>query len=95
MTGRDDYMKAKLWPQSRSGQWSAGLSIAFIVLIMLKMMGALPFPTFAVAALGLAGFIAGIAAIIGKKERAILVFLPILVGLLIISWTVAEIVYPH
>jgi hypothetical protein len=62
---------------------------------MLKMMGALPLPTFAVAALGLAGFIAGIAAIIGKKERVILIFLPILVGFLIIFWTVAEIIYPH
>ncbi|MGI6435815.1 MAG: hypothetical protein ACOX0F_10735 [Syntrophomonadaceae bacterium] len=88
-------MRITLWPQSRSGKWSAGLSIAFVVLFCLKLMALTPMPIFAIAALGLAGFVIGILAMFKNKEKALLVFLSIPLGLLIIFWTAAEIMYPH
>jgi len=44
------------WPKKRLGKWSVGLSIAFVILILLKILSYNPMPTFSIAALGLAGF---------------------------------------
>lgn len=85
----------KLFPKTHAGRWAFGLSVAFIVLITVKIIAFLPLPTFAVAALGLAGFILGIVAIFKNKDRAILTFIAILVGLVIILWTVLEFIFPH
>ncbi|MFA7077871.1 MAG: hypothetical protein WC147_05575 [Syntrophomonas sp.] len=87
-------MKIKLWPKTTSGKWAAILSIAFIILISLKIQIGIHPPTFAIASLGVAGFVAGIIAI-SKKDLSVLVILSILVGLVIISWTAAELFYPH
>lgn len=82
-------------PKTHAGRWALGLSVAFIVLITVKIIAFLPLPTFAVAALGLVGFIVGIVAIFKNRDRAILTFISILVGLIIVSWTVAELIFPH
>ena len=82
-------------PKTRSGKWALWLCVAFIILITVKIIGFLPLPTFAVAALGLAGFIMGIVAIFKNKDRAILTFLAILVGLVIMLWTALEFIFPH
>jgi hypothetical protein len=58
-------------------------------------MALTPMPIFAIAALGLAGFVIGILAMFKNKEKSLLVFLSIPLGLLIIFWTAAEIMYPH
>ncbi len=88
-------MKITLLPKTASGKWAAVLSIAFIILIYLKIQYSLPMPTFSIAALGLAGFAAGIVAIIKSKDRSILAFLSIPVGLVIIIWVVGEFISPH
>jgi hypothetical protein len=85
----------RLLPKTRSGKWALGLCVAFIILITVKIIGFLPLPTFAVAAIGLAGFITGIAAIFKNKDRAILTFLAILVGIVIMLWTALEFIFPH
>jgi hypothetical protein len=59
-----------------------------------KILGGMPMPTFMIAGFGLAGFIAGVISII-KKDRAVLVFLSILVGLVIMLWIAAELIFPH
>ena len=87
-------MKINILPKSKLGKWATGLGIAFILMILLKIKSFMPLPTFAIAAIGLAGFICGIMAII-KKERALAIFIPILVGLIITLWIAAEIIYPH
>lgn len=87
-------MRIKLFPKTYLGKWALILSIAFIILITLKIIESIPLPTFTIAALGLAGFIVDIIAVI-KKERCILVFLPILEGIVIMLWIAAEIIYPH
>lgn len=88
-------MKTTFAPKTSTGKWALGLSLAFIVLITLKIMGSMPLPTFGIAAIGLIGFIVGVLAIIKNKERSILTFIPILVGLVILLWTAAELLYPH
>lgn len=88
-------MKMTLFPQDSAGKWSTGLSAAFVVLIWLKMQYSIHIMTFAIAALGLAGFAFGITAIIKNKDRSLFTFLSVLVGLVIIFWIAAEIIYPH
>jgi hypothetical protein len=85
----------KFLPTTLNGKWASGLSIAFIILIVVKIVAFFPLPTFIIAALGLAGFIIGIIAILKNKDRAILNFVSIMVGLTIILWTVAELISPH
>ena len=86
--------------QTKAGQWAAGLTMAFIVLMAIKMVGLgaairLPLPTPALALMGLVGFIMGLIAIIKYKDRALLTLLSIPVGIIIIAWTLAEIAFPH
>lgn len=88
-------MKLTLKPKTLSGKWSVGLSVAFILLIWTKIQYHIHVPTFAIAALGWAGFFISIVAIFKNKDRAILNFLPILVGLVIILWTCGELLFPH
>ncbi len=87
----------KILPKTTLGRWSVGLSIVFIVLIGMKITGYIrfPLPTFAIAALGIIGLITGLLAVFRNKDRAILNFLPILVGIAILLWTAAEIIFPH
>ena len=93
-------MKMQFWSKTKTGQWAAGLTVAFIVLMALKMIGLgatirLPLPTPVLAVIGVIGFIMGLIAVIKHKDRAILTLLSIPVGLLIIFWTIAEIAFPH
>lgn len=88
-------MKTTFVPKTSSGKWAFVISVAFIVLITLKIMGSMPLPTFGIAAIGLVGFLVGVFAIIKNKERSTLTFIPILVGLVIILWTAGELLFPH
>jgi hypothetical protein len=90
-------MRFTFLPKSTLGKCAVGLSIVFIIFICLKIQNAisLPLPTFAIAAFGIAGFILAIIAIFKSKDKAILNFLPILVGLIILLWIVAELIFPH
>jgi hypothetical protein len=88
-------MKLSILPKTKLGIWADLLGILFIIFITLKIGGpGFPLPTFAIAVIGIAGFVIGIVSVV-KKERAILALLPILLGLLIIAWIVGELVYPH
>ena len=88
-------MRLTFLPKSTLGKWSVGLSIAFIILIWTKIQYSFPMPTFAIAALGLAGFVISIVAIFKNSDRAILTFLPVLVGLVILLWIGAELIFLH
>jgi hypothetical protein len=92
-------MKTQLWPKTTTGKWSAILTLLFIIFMSLKFSALaipirLPLPTPFIAVIGVAGFIAGIMAII-NKDRSLFVILSIPVGLLIIFWVAAEIAFPH
>jgi hypothetical protein len=95
MKGEGKKVKTTFTPGTRSGKWSVVISLAFIVLISLKMNGTMPLPTFAIAAIGLIGFIVAVFAFFSSKERSALIYLSILVGLVIIFWIAAEFLFPH
>lgn len=88
-------MKFTFLPKTKIGIWSVVIGVAFILLIWMKIQFSLPVPTFAIAALGLAGFILSLIAIFRNQDRAILNFLPVLVGLVIVLWFAAELIFPH
>jgi hypothetical protein len=93
-------MKMQFWSKTTTGKWAAGLTLAFIVLMALKMVGLgvairLPLPSPALALMGVVGFVMGLIAVIKYKDRALLTLLSIPVGIIIIAWTIAEIAFPH
>jgi type IV secretory pathway VirB3-like protein len=86
----------KLLPITGMGKWSAGLSVAFLVLTGMRLGGLfVPVPSMILAAMGLVGFFLGLYAIIKKKDRAMLTALSVLAGCLIIFMISAELIYPH
>jgi len=91
----DGTMKRPILPKTKQGTWAAALAIIFIIFILMKMMGLMPLPTFFIAAIGLAGFIMGIIALIRNGERALLNYLPLVAGLIILLWIAAELLFPH
>ncbi len=103
-------MKIKFKPKSTLGTWSIGLIIALAIFVGLFFMfialgergGAtffsnlkLTIPGLLAAASGICAFFTGIISIIKSKERAILVFLSTILGLLVLLWSLAEVLFPH
>jgi uncharacterized Tic20 family protein len=88
-------MKLTFSPKSFLGKWAFRLAIAFIVLIGLKIMGVMPLMTFVIASIGVLGFVFALIAVYKNKDTSVLNLFAILVGLIIIAWTIAEIAMPH
>jgi len=93
-------MKTQLYSKTTAGKWAAILTLLFIASMAIKlsalaMLIRLPLPTPFLAIIGFIGFLLGIISMVKNKDRSILTLLAILVGLLIIFWTAAEIMFPH
>jgi len=83
-------MRISILPKTLSGWWSAGLVIASLVLFVLSSVMLGPGPdynmalaytlTIVIAVISAAVFSAGLIGIIKSKERSILVFMAMLVG---------------
>ena len=90
----------QLYSKTTAGKWAGILALLFIVLMAIKlsvlaMLIRLPLPTKFLAIIGGIGFLLGIVSVVKNKDRSILTLLAILIGLLIILWIAAEIVFPH
>ena len=88
-------MRATIRPQTTQGKWSAGFAITFIILIGAKMQDFMPLPTFAIAVLGLSGLVLALIAVFRHGDRSVSCLLAILVGLVIVLWIAAELMFPH
>lgn len=93
-------MNIQLYSKTTAGKWAAILTLLFIALMAIKlsalaMLIRLPLPTPFLAIIGVIGFLLGIISVLKNKDRSILTLLAILIGLLIILWTAAEIAIPH
>lgn len=93
-------MKIQLISKSVSGKVAAILSLVFIALMGVKLspLGEvinLPLPTPFLAVIGVVGFVFGIISFSKNKDRSVMTLLSMLVGLLIIIWTLAEVLFPH
>jgi len=101
----------KLLPKTTPGKWSIGLIIAFFLLLATGMTVVTAFhqtggntifdnlwisiPMLGAAVSAITGLFVGIAAIWKQKERAILVFVPIIIGFLVLFFVLGEILVPH
>lgn len=97
-------------PKTKLGNWSVGLIAIFFfllgvfyVLVYSGQRGGETFfsnlyltvPMLIAAAAGVSAFFTGGVSIIRDKERALLVFLSTLMGLFVLLYTSAEILFPH
>lgn len=90
----------QLYSKTTAGKWAAILTLLYIALMAIKfstlaMDIRLPLPNPFLAVIGVAGFVLGIMSFAKNKDRTFLTMLAILIGLLIILWTAAEIIFPH
>ena len=93
-------MKIQLYSKTTSGKWAAILTLLYITLMAIKLSALatyirLPLPNPFIAVIGFAGFVMGFASFVKNKDRTVLTMLSILIGLLIVFWTTAEIIFPH
>jgi hypothetical protein len=96
----------RILPESSLGKWSVGLAIAFIVLMTfpwflsraLSERIGIPFGfSFGMLAIlsGLAALVTGLISALKQKERSLLVYLSILVGLFALVFIIGEFAVPH
>ncbi len=93
-------MKIQIWAKTKIGKWASILTLLFIVLMAIKSSALaitirLPFPSPYIALLGVIGFVLGVISFFKNKDRSLFVLLSLPVGLVIIFWVAAEIVFPH
>jgi len=90
-------MKVTVMPNDSAGKWAVYLSVLFVVLMALKFTQAvrLPLPSPLIALFAIAGLVLGLISIFLHKGRAILLLIPVLIGLLVAAWTTAELMFPH
>jgi len=103
-------MKVHFIPKTHLGKWSAWLMVAFIVFFGLFFLfiasgqrgGAtffsnlwLTVPMLLAGISGISAFFTGIIGVIKDRERSVLVYLAILIGLIVLLFCLAEIIFPH
>ena len=98
-------MRISILPRSPLGKWAVGLAAAFIlvsvlsgVLTALGGVGPGPFGPILSVAFGVSGLAALITALISvtrSRERSILVFLALFVGLFTLIFFLGEFLVPH
>ena len=97
-------------PKTVSGKWSVWLIVAFVVLLVLFFIFVaagerggeeffdnllLAVPMALAGACGIASFFTGLIGVIRSRERSILVYPAILIGLCVLLWVLAEVIFPH
>lgn len=89
-------MNIRLWPKEKAGKYASCFTLLFIVMMILKFFTySIPFPTPAIAGLGVIGFVLGTISLIKNKDRSLLTLLSVILGLLVVLWIAAEILFPH
>lgn len=97
-------------PKTPLGKWSVGLIIAFFLLFAVgsniaKTHGGasqtffsnpiISIPMLSAGASAIAAFFTGIASIIKKRERSILVYIATVIGFLVLWFVLGEALVPH
>lgn len=88
-------MNIQLISETKEGRWAALLTLLFIVMMTFRVFIRFPLPTPAIALFGVAGAVLGILSVTKNRDRTIFTWLSLLVGLVIIVWTAAELAFPH
>ena len=103
-------MRISILPKTKLGKLSTGLIGAFIVFIvafqLLVASGqrggetffsnlVLAIPILLAGTSGVFAFAIGLTGVIRNRERSILVFLAILIGLFVLLFSLGEVIFPH
>ena len=103
-------MQIKFFPKTNLGKYSLGLLIIFFICLGIFFLFCrlgekggdtffsnlkLTIPYCLAAIAGITSFFTGIISVIKNKERAIIVFLSIIIGSFVLFWVLAEILFPH
>jgi len=103
-------MRISLRPKTTMGRWSIGLTASllffFLVFLLLVASGqrggdtffsnlALTIPILLAGISGVSAFLTGIIGIIRSKERSVLVFLATTIGFFVLTFWLAEVLFPH
>ena len=98
-------MRTSIWPKSILGKWSAGLAVAFILLLALSgvltgLGGVGPGPVGPIIGVafgisGIAALVTGLISMIRNRERSILVILAVAVGFFVLVFLIGEFLFPH
>jgi len=93
----------RLWPRSIAGRAGVALTALFLVVLGVNLLTAngsgqnepLVFATFLAALGAVASLILSVVAIVRQRERALLVFLPVVVGALVSVFLIIEVLSGH
>lgn len=103
-------MAIHLIPKTTPGKWVTNLVVSFFILFGLFYLAIatgqrggegffdnlfLTIPALLAAICAIVAFFVGLISIIKNEERSVLVFLSTLIGLLVLLWVLAEIMFPH
>jgi hypothetical protein len=104
-------MEIYFLPKTRLGKWSCGLIVALFLLLppfpgLFFSAAGRPPEGYVLTIIGfgilflrgataILGFLAGVLSIFKNKERSIIVFVAILIGLFFVSFFLGEILFPH
>ena len=103
-------MRISLRPKTTMGRWSTGLIFAFFlffaVFLILVASGqrggdtffsnlTLTIPMMLAWISGISALLTGIIGIVKSRERSILVFVATAIGLLVLAFSLGEILFPH
>ena len=103
-------MKIQMRPKSTAGRWAVVLVIAFFLffalfqlLVAVGQRGgetffsnlALTIPILLAGSCGVTAFVTGMVGVIKSRERSILVYFAILIGLFVLMFVLGEIIFPH
>ncbi len=98
-------MRISIRPKTPLGRWSVGLAAAFILLSVLSgvltglggvgpgLAGPILGAAFGIS--GMTALITGLISITKSKERSVLVFLAVVIGLFVLIFLLGEFIYPH
>jgi hypothetical protein len=103
-------MRVSILPKTPLGKWSTGFIVAFVLLfvafLLLVASGqrggetffsnlVLTIPMLLAGTSGVFAFLTGLISVIRNRERSILVFLAMLIGLFVLLFGLGEIIFPH
>jgi hypothetical protein len=103
-------MRVCFLPETRAGKLSAWLIVGFILLLALffVLVAAgqrggegffdnllLTVPMLIAGTCAIVSLVVGIVGVVKSRERSVIVYVAMLIGLLVLFWVIAELAFPH
>ncbi|MFM6980215.1 MAG: hypothetical protein ACKOWE_02285 [Micrococcales bacterium] len=82
-------------PKTTLGKIGLASTLAFVILMALKLAALMPVPSFLIFGLGIAATVVNVIAVIKKDRSLLLIVVGAMVALFVIFFVGAEILFPH